>query len=58
MKEITVDTKKIATCGLYCGACKKYRMGKCPGCHEKRKGFMVQNKKMLYGKGLPYLCRM
>ena len=33
MKEITVDTKNIAACGLYCGACKKYRMGKCQGCN-------------------------
>ena len=23
----------IAACGLYCGACKKYRMGKCQGCN-------------------------
>ena len=33
MKEITADTKMIAACGLYCGACRKYRMGKCPGCN-------------------------
>ncbi len=23
----------IAACGLYCGACRKYRMGKCQGCN-------------------------
>ena len=34
MTEIKVDTKNIAACGLYCGACKKKRMGKCPGCHN------------------------
>ena len=33
MKEIEVNTKMIAACGLYCGACKKYRMGKCQGCN-------------------------
>ena len=32
MKEITADTDLIAYCGLYCGACKKYLKGKCPGC--------------------------
>lgn len=32
MKQITADTEQIAYCGLYCGACKKYRLGKCPGC--------------------------
>lgn len=24
----------IAACGLYCGACRKYGAGKCPGCRE------------------------
>ena len=47
MKEITVlckqsdqgraDPKMVAACGLYCGACKKYRMGKCSGCHKNKK---------------------
>lgn len=32
MKQITTDTKQIAYCGLYCGACKKYLLEKCPGC--------------------------
>jgi len=35
MKEIIADTKLISRCGLYCGACKKYINGKCPGCNEK-----------------------
>lgn len=26
------DTKLIARCGLYCGACGKHLKGKCPGC--------------------------
>ena len=37
MKEIVSDTKLIAACGLYCGACKKYIMCKCPGCSENIK---------------------
>ncbi len=37
MKEIVADPKLIAYCGLYCGACKKYLNGKCPGCRENDK---------------------
>jgi len=37
MKEITADKNLIAYCGLYCGSCKSYLKGKCPGCHENNK---------------------
>jgi hypothetical protein len=37
MKEVTADKNLIAYCGLYCGACKKYLAGSCPGCHENNK---------------------
>ncbi|MCL5260691.1 MAG: DUF3795 domain-containing protein [Gammaproteobacteria bacterium] len=37
MKEIIVDDKLIAMCGLYCGACKRYLKGACPGCRENLK---------------------
>jgi len=37
MKEIVADTKMIAYCGLYCGACKSYLKGSCPGCAENKK---------------------
>ena len=33
--EIAIDTNLIAKCGLYCGACKAYLKGKCPGCASK-----------------------
>lgn len=36
-KEITVNKDLIAACGLYCGACKSYINGKCPGCRENTK---------------------
>lgn len=26
--------ENVAACGLYCGACKKMKTGKCPGCHK------------------------
>lgn len=37
MKEIVSDVTLVAHCGLYCGACKAYLRGRCPGCHENRK---------------------
>ncbi|MBN1144937.1 MAG: DUF3795 domain-containing protein [Bacteroidales bacterium] len=30
--EIIADKELIAYCGLYCGACRNYLKGKCPGC--------------------------
>ena len=51
MKEIEVNTKMIAACGLYCGACKKYRMGKCPGCHENEKASWCKIRKCCIEKG-------
>lgn len=32
MQEIKVDPGLVARCGLYCGACRSYLKGKCPGC--------------------------
>ncbi len=37
MKPITADVNAISRCGLYCGACKKYRSGACSGCAENDK---------------------
>ncbi len=37
MKEIKTDVALVAKCGLYCGACSKYRKGKCQGCSENKK---------------------
>lgn len=27
----------VSACGFYCGACKKYQRGDCPGCVENRR---------------------
>lgn len=37
MKEVIKDESLVAYCGLYCGACKRYLMGKCPGCAKNEK---------------------
>jgi hypothetical protein len=37
MPEVTSDPKLVAACGLYCGACKSYLSGKCPGCKDNEK---------------------
>lgn len=31
------NSKLVAACGLYCGACRKYQKAKCPGCLENHK---------------------
>lgn len=33
-KAIVADKNLVARCGLYCGACRAYLKGRCPGCHE------------------------
>jgi hypothetical protein len=37
MKPIVADTELVAYCGLYCGACRSYLKGRCPGCHGNDK---------------------
>ena len=37
MTEVVADSKMIACCGLYCGACKRYLKGGCPGCTDNVK---------------------
>ena len=37
MKDIVSNIELVAHCGLYCGACRSYLQGRCPGCHENKK---------------------
>jgi len=37
MKPIVSDPQLVAYCGLYCGACRAYLKGRCPGCHQNAK---------------------
>lgn len=37
LSTIASDPALVAHCGLYCGACRKYLKGNCPGCHLNEK---------------------
>jgi len=37
MNKAVNDPKLVAACGLYCGACGKYKKGRCPGCAKNEK---------------------
>lgn len=37
MNQIIATPDSIAACGLYCGACRKFCIGKCPGCKNNEK---------------------
>ncbi|HAH05447.1 MAG TPA: hypothetical protein DCM05_02800 [Elusimicrobia bacterium] len=37
MPAIPTDPGLVAYCGLYCGACRSYLKGRCPGCHANVK---------------------
>ncbi len=37
LKPIVADKNLVAYCGLYCGACRSYLKGTCPGCKENVK---------------------
>lgn len=51
MKPIISDVKLIAACGLYCGACRKYLSGKCPGCHDNEGASWCKIRKCVADKG-------
>jgi len=35
--EAIQNSELVAYCGLYCGTCKSYKKGKCPGCAKNTK---------------------
>jgi hypothetical protein len=37
MSMVNDGKKLVAKCGLFCGACKMYLKGSCPGCSENKK---------------------
>lgn len=51
MRPIIANTEYIAACGLYCGACRKFLTGKCPGCKENEKATWCKIRKCCQEKG-------
>ncbi|MCR6509690.1 MULTISPECIES: DUF3795 domain-containing protein [Bacteroides] len=51
MKSITASKDNIAACGLYCGACRKFLSGKCPGCNNNEKASWCKIRKCCISKG-------
>ncbi len=51
VKPITASTEHIAACGLYCGACRKYLNGKCPGCRQNEKATWCKIRQCCIEKG-------
>lgn len=49
--EIKANTLNIAACGLYCGACRKFLKGSCPGCHKNEKAGWCKNRQCCLDKG-------
>lgn len=52
MPETINDPKLVAACGLYCGACGKYKKGKCPGCAENEKAIWCKVRLCCKEKGI------
>jgi len=50
-KEIKADKELIAYCGLYCGACRKRLMKKCPGCQKNEKAGWCKTRKCCQENG-------
>lgn len=46
------DEKLVAACGLYCGSCRKYQKGKCPGCSKNEKATWCQVKSCCQEKSI------
>ena len=51
MKEIVADPNFVAYCGLYCGACRSYLKGRCPGCHDNERAKWCKLRSCCIGKG-------
>lgn len=51
MKQIIANPDSIAACGLYCGACRKFLSGKCPGCKNNEKASWCRIRQCCISKG-------
>lgn len=52
MRDIVADPNLVAYCGLYCGACRRFLGGKCPGCRENEKATWCKIRACCISEGL------
>jgi len=52
MPAVPARPELVARCGLYCGACRSYLKGKCPGCAANIKAGWCKVRSCCLGKGL------
>lgn len=52
MEQKTEDKNLVAFCGLYCGECKSYKKGKCPGCKKNEKASWCKVRKCCMENGI------
>lgn len=53
MPDIPINADLVARCGLYCGACKAFIKGKCPGCHENEDASWCKVRTCCVDMGIP-----
>lgn len=53
MSEPQTDPTLVARCGLYCGACRSFLKGKCPGCRENTKASWCRIRSCCGDLGIP-----
>jgi hypothetical protein len=52
MEQKIADKNLVAFCGLYCGECKAYKKGKCPGCQKNEKATWCKIRTCCREKGI------
>lgn len=52
MPDISINADLVARCGLYCGACKAFIKGKCPGCRENEDASWCKVRACCIDKGI------
>ena len=52
MPERIADANLVSSCGLYCGCCKKYLSGACPGCRANAKALYCRTRRCVLRRGI------
>lgn len=52
MADIQAVPELVACCGLYCGTCRSYLKGKCPGCRDNAKATWCKVRSCCIEKGI------